>query len=143
MGQGVMTALPMMLAEELGVDWTKVRSEHPTPGPSYGDQNTYGSSSVPNTYQLMRQMGAAAREMLVAAAAQTWGVPAAECRVELGRSSSGSGVARATASWRVGSNHGSATESAAQDASRYTIIGAPQRSSGRATRRRSLNSEST
>ncbi len=84
MGQGVMTALPMMIADELGVDWTKVRAEHPMPGSAYGDQSTFGSTSVANTFQAMRQMGAAAREMLIAAAAQNWGVSASECRVELG-----------------------------------------------------------
>lgn len=90
MGQGVLTALPMLLAEELEVDWTKVRSEHPIASPSLEnqqlgiDQFTVSSASVSSTYLPMRQMGAAAREMLIAAAAQQWGVDASECRAELG-----------------------------------------------------------
>lgn len=90
MGQGVLTALPMLLAEELEVDWTKVRSEHPIASPALEnaqmgiDQFTVSSASVSSTYLPMRQMGAAAREMLIAAAAQQWSVSASECRAELG-----------------------------------------------------------
>jgi len=89
MGQGVLTSLPMMIAEELEVDWANVRSQHPLASdPRYSsnglNQNTVGSSSVSSMYTPMRQLGAAAREMLIAAAAQTWGVAANECRAELG-----------------------------------------------------------
>jgi isoquinoline 1-oxidoreductase subunit beta len=79
MGQGVLTSLPMILAEELDVEWSRVRSEHALADPRYGNQGTGGSSSVRGDYATLRKAGAAARQMLIAAAAATWGVPAAEC----------------------------------------------------------------
>jgi isoquinoline 1-oxidoreductase subunit beta len=86
MGQGVLTSLPMILAEELDLDWTRVRSEHaPTNEALYGLQITGGSMSVRFSFESLRKVGAAAREMLVAAAAQSWGVDPGECRTELGR----------------------------------------------------------
>ena len=85
MGQGVLTALPMIIAEELDVDWAKVRSEHPIASQEkYGNQFTVGSASVRDTYMGLRQTGAAARQMLIAAAAQRLAVPAAELRTSLG-----------------------------------------------------------
>jgi isoquinoline 1-oxidoreductase beta subunit len=85
MGQGVLTALPMILADELEADWSTVRSEHPIPSEAkYGFQLTGGSFSVRQDYTPMRQAGAAAREMLIAAAAMQWGVAASECRAENG-----------------------------------------------------------
>jgi isoquinoline 1-oxidoreductase subunit beta len=84
MGQGVLTSLPMILAEELDADWTKVRSEHALADPRYGNQGTGGSSSVRTDYAGLRKAGAAARQMLIAAAAASWGVPAADCRTEPG-----------------------------------------------------------
>jgi isoquinoline 1-oxidoreductase beta subunit len=84
MGQGVLTSLPMILAEELDVDWTKVRSEHALADPRYGNQGTGGSSSVRGDYATMRKAGAAARQMLIAAAAAEWSVPADECATEPG-----------------------------------------------------------
>ena len=85
MGQGVLTAIPMIIAEELDVDWAKVRSEHPIASQQkYGVQFTAGSASIASSFSAMRQMGAAAREMLMAAAASRWQVPAAELRTELG-----------------------------------------------------------
>ncbi|HEY6059875.1 MAG TPA: xanthine dehydrogenase family protein molybdopterin-binding subunit [Gemmatimonadales bacterium] len=83
-GQGVLTSLPMILAEELDVDWTRVRSEHALTDPRYGNQGTGGSSSVRGDYATLRKAGAAARQMLIAAAAATWGVPATECATEPG-----------------------------------------------------------
>lgn len=82
MGQGVLTSLPMILAEELDADWTKVRSAHALADPRYGNQGTGGSSSVRGDYADLRTAGAAARQMLLAAGAAAWGVPAAECRTE-------------------------------------------------------------
>jgi isoquinoline 1-oxidoreductase beta subunit len=85
MGQGVLTALPMLIAEELDVDWAKVRSEHPIASQArYGFQFTVGSASVAGAFTPLRQVGAAARQMLLAAAAQRLEVPVGELRTELG-----------------------------------------------------------
>ncbi len=89
MGQGVYTALPMLVAEELECDWKKVRVESAPVAPIYnhtafGTQLTGGSTSVASEWERMRKVGAAAREMLVAAAAETWGVDRASCHAENG-----------------------------------------------------------
>jgi CO/xanthine dehydrogenase Mo-binding subunit len=79
MGQGVRTALPMILAEELEADWKSIEIEQAGASTLYGDQTTGGSASVRTTWDPMRKAGAAAREMLVSAAALTWGVPRSAC----------------------------------------------------------------
>jgi isoquinoline 1-oxidoreductase beta subunit len=89
MGQGVATALPMLLAEELEADWSKIRIEFAPAdktyiNPMFGMQGTGGSTSVRAAYTPLRKAGAAAREMLVAAAAETWSVDKSECRAENG-----------------------------------------------------------
>jgi len=89
MGQGVTTALPMLLAEELDADWTKVRIESAPVAkeyinPMFGMQGTGGSTSVRAAWMPLRKAGAAAREMLVAAAADSWNVDKATCRTERG-----------------------------------------------------------
>ncbi len=89
MGQGVATSLPMLLAEELEADWSKIRIEFAPADPAYnnllfGMQATGGSSSIRAAYTALRQAGAAAREVLIAAAAQTWGVDPSECHAEKG-----------------------------------------------------------
>lgn len=84
MGQGVWTALPMLVAEELEADWRRVRVEQAETDPVYGDQETGGSSSVRSSWETLRQAGAVAREMLVAAAAATWGVAPGECHARHG-----------------------------------------------------------
>jgi isoquinoline 1-oxidoreductase beta subunit len=95
MGQGVYTSLPMLLADELDADWTKVGFE-PAPvdpkynHPAFGIQMTGGSSSVYSGLQQFREAGAAARAMLVAAAAQQWNVAASDCRTESGAVLNGS-----------------------------------------------------
>src|SRR5256886_7569838 len=89
MGQGVSTALPMLVAEEVDADWTKVKIEFAPAdkaytNPMFGMQGTGGSTSVRAAYTPLRKAGAAAREMLVAAACQTWGVDRVDCRTERG-----------------------------------------------------------
>lgn len=80
MGQGVKTALPMIVAEELDADWKSVRVEQADFGERYGDQGTGGSSSVTDSYGPLRKAGAAGREMLLAAAAAAWSVEKGACR---------------------------------------------------------------
>ncbi len=89
MGQGVYTALPMLVAEELECDWAKVRVESaPVESvynhTSFGIQMTGGSTSVLSEWDRMRRVGAAAREMLIAAAADLWKVEKTSCRAEKG-----------------------------------------------------------
>ena len=82
MGQGVRTALPMILAEELEADWKQIAIEQAGASTLYGDQSTGGSASVRTTWDPMRKAGAAAREMLISAAALTWNVPRSSCTAE-------------------------------------------------------------
>jgi isoquinoline 1-oxidoreductase subunit beta len=86
MGQGITTSLPMLVAEELQCDWSKVRTEFPSPEENlrrkraWGEMSTGGSRSVRTSQEYLRKAGAAAREMLIAAAAAQWNVPVAECQ---------------------------------------------------------------
>ena len=88
MGQGSLTALPMLVAEELGCDWSKVKAEFASPEENlrrnrvWGDMSTGGSRSIRASQDYLRKAGATAREMLIAAAAAQWGVPPAECQAE-------------------------------------------------------------
>lgn len=89
MGQGVRTALSMIVADELEADWKKVRVKQAEAGdvfksPILGDQLTVGSASVRGFYEPLRKAGAAGRAMLVKAAAETWKVPEAECEASNG-----------------------------------------------------------
>lgn len=84
MGQGVRTALPMILAEELEADWKQIEIEQAGASTLYGDQTTGGSASIRTTWDPMRKAGATAREMLITAAASTWGVPRSSCTAENG-----------------------------------------------------------
>ena len=85
MGQGVRTALPMILAEELEADWKLIEIEQAGASTLFGDQTTGGSASVRTTWDPMRKAGAAARETLISAAALTWNVPRSSCSAESGR----------------------------------------------------------
>ena len=84
MGTGIKTNLPLVLADELEADWNRVKVVQAQGDPKYGDQNTDGSRSTWQFFAPMRVAGATARQMLETAAAQTWNVPAAECRAQNG-----------------------------------------------------------
>jgi len=89
MGQGIWTSLPMLIAEELDADWSKVRVEHAPAAPAYahtawGIQATGGSTTIPTEFDRYRQVGAMARALLVQAAAQRLGVAPSACRTENG-----------------------------------------------------------
>ena len=90
MGQGTLTGLAQLVAEELECDWSKVTWEYPTPGQSvarkrpWGDFSTAGSRGIRMSHEYVRKGGATAREMLIQAAAKEWNVPASECSVSSG-----------------------------------------------------------
>ena len=87
MGQGTLTGLAQLVAEELECDWSKVKTEYPTPGQSlardrvWGSFSTGGSQGIRGSHQYVREGGAVAREMLIEAAADAWGVDVEECSV--------------------------------------------------------------
>ncbi len=126
-GQGIKTMLPMLIAEELEVDWKTVKTEQADLDSKFGMQMTGGSRAASNNWIPMRQMGAAARTMLIAAAAKKWNVPAGECYAQNGR------VYHRSTDRSLG--YGELTETAAtmpvpdlaslklKDASAYKIIG--------------------
>src|SRR5215470_5093912 len=134
MGQGITTSLPMLVAEELQCDWSKVRFEFPSPEENlrrkraWGEMSTGGSRSVRMSQEYLRKAGAAAREMLIAAAAAQWGVPAAECQAA-------NSVVTHKASGRT-LRFGEVAEAAAKlppsepklkDPKDWTLIGTPQK----------------
>jgi isoquinoline 1-oxidoreductase beta subunit len=88
MGQGTLTGLAQLVAEELECDWKMVKTEYPTPGQNlarkriWGDMSTGGSRGIRASQEYVRKGGAAARVMLIQAAANQWKVPAAECTAE-------------------------------------------------------------
>ena len=84
MGQGIMTAVPMILAEELCVDWKNVTVQQAPTNPEIYDHGTGGSGSVAGCWLPMRRAGAAAREMLISAAAARWGVNTNTCKAQDG-----------------------------------------------------------
>jgi isoquinoline 1-oxidoreductase beta subunit len=90
MGQGVMTSMPLLVAEELDADWTKIKTEWAPADPKYGNpafggvQLTAGSNSVRGMWKILRTAGGTARAMLVTAAAATWGVTEDTCSTEKG-----------------------------------------------------------
>jgi len=90
MGQGTLTGLAQLVAEELDCDWARVKTEYPTPGQNlarkraWGNFSTGGSRGIRESHDYVRKGGATARAMLVQAAADDWKVPAAECRADKG-----------------------------------------------------------
>lgn len=88
MGQGTLTGLAQLVAEELNCDWAKVTTEYPTPGQNvarnriWGNFSTGGSRGIRESHEYVRKGGAAARTMLIQAAANEWKVPASECTAE-------------------------------------------------------------
>src|ERR1051325_2939788 len=90
MGQGVMTSMPMLVAEELDVDWKKIKTEWVPADPKYGNPNfggaqlTAGSNSVRGMWKILREAGATAHAMLITAAAGTWDVADNTCATEKG-----------------------------------------------------------
>src|SRR5271154_3782248 len=132
MGQGVVTSLSMLAAEELECDWKQIRTEfapaaHVYFDPAFGMQGTGGSQTIHSAWMPMRQAGATARVMLVQAAAQKWGVDASECHAEHGAVVHAATKRRAT--------YGSLAEAAAKitppdkvelkDPSQFKVIGKP------------------
>ena len=93
-GQGVRTSMPMLVAEELDVEWSTVSIEQMPLGIlkttdgytwKYGPQGAGGSTSITDNWEFLREVGATARQMLIAAAAQQWNVPAANCHTQAGK----------------------------------------------------------
>jgi isoquinoline 1-oxidoreductase beta subunit len=129
-GQGTETSIAMLLAEELECDWSRIRTEFaPIDAALYGGplQGTFGSMAIRTSYEPMRRTGAAAREMLVQAAAARWGVEPSQCRAENGQVVNLATKARLT--------YGSVAEAAAKlpvpanvtlkDPSQFRLIGKP------------------
>lgn len=130
MGQGTVTSLSMLLAEELECDWKSIHTEFPGVSREYGgNQGVVGSASIRSSWEPLRKAGAAAREMLISAAAQKWGVERSGCRAENGSVLNVATGARAS--------FGSLVEDAAKvpapanialkDASQFRLIGKPTR----------------
>ena len=128
MGQGTVTSLAMLLAEELECDWQKIRTEFPGVNREYGNnQGVVGSQSIRTSWGTLRQAGAAARDMLLQAAAQKWGVDKSQCRAQ------NSTVVNTATNARL--SFGSLAEAASKlpvpagvalkDPSQYKIIGKP------------------
>ncbi|HET9531508.1 MAG TPA: molybdopterin cofactor-binding domain-containing protein, partial [Blastocatellia bacterium] len=82
MGTGIRSALPAVVADEMEADWKRVKVEQAIGDAKYGSQNTDGSCSIRDFYDIMREAGASARLMLELAAAQKWGVPVSECKAQ-------------------------------------------------------------
>jgi isoquinoline 1-oxidoreductase beta subunit len=82
MGTAIRTTLPLVVADEMDADWSRVKIDQAIGDKRYGDQNTDGSHSVRSFFDTMRECGASARWMLVQAAAQQWNVPTSECATE-------------------------------------------------------------
>ena len=131
MGQGTLTGLAQLVAEELECDWARVSTEYPTPGQNlarnraWGNFSTGGSRGIRESNDYVRKGGAAARMMLVQAAADEWKVPAAECRVAKGQITHPASK-RSTSYGKVAAAAGkltAPTEVALKDPKDWTIAG--------------------
>jgi isoquinoline 1-oxidoreductase beta subunit len=126
-GQGIRNALPQIIADELDVDWSQVKIEQADLDPKYGSQIEGGSTAIPTNYATMRQVGAGGRALVLAAAAENWGVPVTEL-------TTASGVVTHAASRRT-ATYGSLAAKAAtmpvptnivlKDPKNFKIIGKP------------------
>ena len=135
MGQGVFTALPMIVAEELECDWTKVRAEYASANRSLRENRVYqrmgtgGSRAVRASREYLQQAGASARARLIAAAAQQWGVPASACKAAngtvvhtaSGRKVNYGAIAAAAAGVKLDA------EPAIKKPEQFTLLGKPQK----------------
>lgn len=128
MGQGTVTSISMLLAEELECDWNKIRTEFPGVSPEFGAyQGVVGSQSIRTSWQPLRKAGATAREMLIQAAADRWGIDKSRCRAE------NSTIVNTATNARL--SYGSLAEAAAKlplptdvplkDPSQFRLIGKP------------------
>lgn len=128
MGQGIWTTLPMLINEELGADWSRIRVEHAPAAPAYahalfGIQMTGGSSTTYSEMDRYRQAGAGARMLLVAAAAKRWGVSGDSCRVENGWVVSGTNRLSFGALAEEAAALPAPASVTLKDPSRWTVIG--------------------
>jgi CO/xanthine dehydrogenase Mo-binding subunit len=130
MGQGVHTALAMVVAEELDADWDRVRVETAPADPAYGDQVTGGSLSISTRYESMRIIGATARAMLISAAAAGWDGDPAACTTSGGVVIDSAGDRRATygslAKAAAGIDVPAAASLTLKDPSGFRIVGTPR-----------------
>lgn len=141
MGQGIRTAIAMLIAEELDLDWSSVRIEQAHTDSKYGDQLTGGSVSIANYYSALRMAGATVRQMLVEAAAGEWDVDPGGCRTEAGYVIHPDGQQKVAYGNLVekASQRSLPNETKVKDASQFKIVGkamghwdAPQIVSGKA-----------
>jgi isoquinoline 1-oxidoreductase subunit beta len=132
MGQGMWTGLTMLLAEELDLDWSKLKVEHAPAAPPYahtafGMQMTGGSTSIASEFDRYRQVGALARTLLIQAAAQQWNVPPAQCRVEKGAVVAGTRRAGYGELAETASKLPRPAQVALKPRSAWTVVGKPRK----------------
>jgi isoquinoline 1-oxidoreductase beta subunit len=130
MGQGTVTSLAMLLAEELECDWARIHTEFPGIDRAFGgNQGVVGSASIRTSWEPLRRAGASARQMLVQAAAQQWGTDAAQCRAQ--NSAVVNGATGAKLSYGALADAASRLPPPAtvalKDPAQFTIIGKPRK----------------